>query len=282
MDATPDLPAPAVPPPSGGEALADALSQSLDAVAKAAGVRDPVKMVHGARKAMKQYRALLRLVPGALARDARRHASEVARTLSRARDRAAAREALDLLADMGLLLPGDAADARAAVGHDAEDPAATAVHRDALIAYLAHARSELAGDLGATVRAADVPEGLARTYRRAREAAFDTPEAMHAARKRVVEHRYQMGFLAQAFGHGEKRARRAQALRDVFGAYQDIETLRPMLHAADPPLEPTTLARLDAGMARAQKRLRRKALRRHGNLFRRKPRAFGRQAGVPA
>lgn len=272
MEATPDPSAASKSPLSPGDALADALSLSLDTVAKAAGAGDAVKMVHGARKAMKQYRSLLRLVPGEASAAARRHAAAVARTLSHARDRAAAREALDLLATMGLLLPGDRTDARAAVGYDAVD--ATRRHREAIIAFLAQARADLAGDLGVAVRAVDLTAGLARTYRRARDASFDTPEAMHEARKRVVEHRYQMGFFASAFGHGEKRAQRAQALRDLFGAYQDIETLRPMLHAADPPLEATLRARLDVGMARAQKRLRRKALRRHAALFRSKPRAF--------
>ncbi|QRG07662.1 CHAD domain-containing protein [Xanthobacter dioxanivorans] len=259
-----------------GAALVRALSASLDALEKAAADPDPVEMVHDARKAMKEYRALLRLVPDAVARVARRHSAEAARAMSHARDRATAHEALDLLDAMGLLLPCDLADARAAVGDDAT-PEEAERHRASLAAFLAEAREQIDGALGAAAGMADVGEELEHSYRRARSADFGTPEAMHEARKRVVAHRYQMSFIATAFaGRGAKRARKAQRLRDFFGAYQDLETLRPMLHGAQPALAEGTLERLDHALKRAQAHLRKKALRRHAALFRRKPEDFRR------
>lgn len=259
--------------PSGARLL-EALSRVLDDLRAAAADADPVEMVHDARKAMKEYRALLRLVPGARARAARRHTAEVARGLSGARDRAAAAEALDILEAGGLVIACDAGDARAAIGADTPHPGEAGEHRAALGGFIAQAREALAGELGADAAAADVGAGLRKAYRTARRAALDTPVHLHEARKGVVTHRYQMSFLDATFGRGGKRARKAQRLRDLLGAHQDMEILRPLLHAAAPPLAEGTLSRLDYAMARAQKRLRKKARRAHGALFRRQPRRF--------
>lgn len=268
------------PPRAAGDALADALAATLDAVAAAAADPDPVEMVHDARKAMKQYRALLRLVPGDDAKAERRRTAEVARQLSGARDKVAARDALEVMATGGFLLACDRADAEAVLGEDA--PGDTGEHRAILGGFLVSARETLAETLAPRAREADVAKGLAKAYRQARRAPFDTPEAMHEARKRVVTHRYQMSFLADAFGHGTKgakvgakRARAAQRLRDLLGAYQDIETLRPMLEQAGDALAEGTRERLALAMDRAQKRLRKRALRQHEGLFPRSAKAFG-------
>lgn len=267
------VPLPAAPGGPGGRLLA-ALEGVLETLRQAAADPDPVEMVHDARKAMKEYRALLRLVPGERARAARRQTAEVARGLSGARDRAAAAEAIDILEAGGLLIACDAGDARTAVGADASAPGEAGEHRAALGGFLAEARAALAGDLGADAAAADVGAGLRKAYRKARRAVMDTPAHLHETRKGVVTHRYQMSFLDAAFGRGGKRARKAQRLRDLLGAHQDMEILRPMVHAADPPLPEGTLERLDLAMGRAQKRLRKKARRAHGALFRRQPKRF--------
>lgn len=258
-----------------GGALSRDLSAALDAVEQAADEADAVEMVHDARKAMKQYRALLRLVPGEAAQAARRAAAAAARELSHARDRAAARDALQGLEEEGLLLGCDYSDALAAIGCDAAEEREAETHLRSLHAFLADARGRLAAGLAAAAEAADVGRGLRKGYAQARRATFETPEAMHEVRKRVVTHRYQMSFIAATFpGRGETRAARAQKLRDLFGAYQDIETLRPVIHAVDPPLPAGTLERLDLAMAREQKRLKKKAERRHAALFRRSPGSF--------
>ena len=69
--ATPDAER-VTPPRSAGDALADALAATLETVAAAVADPDPEEMVHDARKAMKQYRALLRLIPGEDAKAERR------------------------------------------------------------------------------------------------------------------------------------------------------------------------------------------------------------------
>lgn len=277
MDARPDTAGTAGPPApasAAGQALVFALIDVLDTLKEAIGEPDPVEMVHDARKAMKELRALLRLVPGETASALRRHTAEVARALSGARDKAAAGEAIDVIEAAGLLIACDATDARAAIGPDAAEPEEAERHRAALTAFGAEVRVALAGDFGTEVAAADVGAGLAKAYRQARRAHFAGPQAMHEVRKRVVAHRYQMGFIAAAFGgRGAKRARRAQRLRDILGAYQDIEILRPLLQAA-PDLEEGTRHRLDFAMDLAQKRLRKKARRRHKVLFRLRPKAF--------
>ncbi|MFG1376961.1 CHAD domain-containing protein [Xanthobacter autotrophicus] len=277
MDARPDTTGPDGPPApasAAGQALVFALIDVLDTLKEAIEDPDPVEMVHDARKAMKELRALLRLVPGETAVALRRHTSEVARALSGARDKAAAGEAIDVIEAAGLLIACDAADARAAIGPDAAEPEEAERHRATLTAFGAEVRAALAGDFGAKVASADVGAGLVKAYRQARRAHFAGPEAMHDARKRVVAHRYQMSFIASACrGRGAKRARKAQRLRDILGAYQDIEILRPMLLAA-PDLADGTRQRLDFAMGRAQKRLKKKAERRHKVLFRLRPKAF--------
>ena len=270
-----DAPLQPAPQPSADGTVLAALEATLAKVDKAAGLPDPVEMVHDARKAMKEYRSLLRLVPGARAKAARQATAAAARSLSAARDRAAAREALQHLAEEGLLAEDDLAAALAAIGDDPAPGTEAEEHRAELADFLLAARTQLADGLAEEAAGADVVAGLARAYRQAQDVRFDSPHHMHEARKRVVAHRYQMSFFASvAAGHGEKRAARAQELRDVLGAYQDIETLRPMLEAAAEPLGEARLARLGEAMGSLQKRLKRGAERLHRKLFRRRARAF--------
>ncbi|MEP9350980.1 CHAD domain-containing protein [Xanthobacter sp. KR7-225] len=271
----PDPPLSPAPRRAADGTVLAALEATLAKVEKAAGLPDPAEMVHDARKAMKEYRGLLRLVPGARAKAARRATAAAARSLSAARDRAAAREALQHLAEEGLLADDDLAAARAAIGDDPAPGTEAEDHRAELADFLVAARTQLADGLAEEAAGADVVAGLARAYRQARDVRFDSPHHMHEARKRVVAHRYQMTFFASVFaGHGEKRAARAQELRDLLGAYQDIETLRPMLEAAAGALGEARLARLDDAMGGLQKRLKRAAERLHRKLFRRRARAF--------
>ncbi|MFG1429625.1 CHAD domain-containing protein [Xanthobacter sp. V2C-8] len=270
--------APAAGPVPVPAPLVAALGAVLGKVEAAVAEPDAVEMVHDARKALKEYRSLLRLLATDAARAARRHAAEVARGLAQARDRATAREALDLLDEAGLALSCDIAAARAAIGADsaaAEDAATLRAH---LAAFVADARARLSGGLEDEAAAVDIVEGLRKGYRAARRGAFGNAIAMHETRKSVVAHRYQMGFLAAAFsGRGATRAGRAQRLRDMLGAHHDIEVLRPMLHAAADSLGEGALERLGIAMARLQKRLKRQAVRLHRELFRRSPRKFARR-----
>lgn len=258
--------------------LARALHAMIDKIGQAGAETDPVEMVHDVRKGLKEYRALLRLLATDGAREARRHAAEVARGFAQARDHATAQEALDLLDKAGLVLACDLREARAVIGFDATAETAIAPLRASLSTFLVDARARLAGGLEADAAAADLVAGLRRGYRGARRGRFGNALAMHETRKRVVAHRYQMGFAAASFGgQGATRAGRAQRLRDVLGAHHDIEILRAMLHQAPGQLGEGATQRLSLAMSRLQKRLKRHAVRLHGALFREPSRHFARK-----
>lgn len=269
---------PADPPAPDEATVLKALQATLAKLEKAAGLQDPVEMVHDARKAMKEYRGLLRLVPTKTAKAARQKTAAAARALSAARDRAAAVEALDELAKLGFIGATDRAAAEAAIGTDPDEGREAESHRAEIATFLRAARERLDGALGTEAASADLVEGLAKAYGKARRAPLGSPREMHEARKRVIAHRYQMSFFATFFsGRGGKRAGRAQELRDLLGAYQDIETLRPMLEAKAEALGDEALARLSKAMARRQKRLKHAALALHRKLFHRKPKTFARK-----
>ncbi len=271
---------PADPPAADAPMVLSALEATLAKVETAAHLADPVAMVHDARKAMKEYRGLLRLVPGDAAKAARRETAAAARALSAARDRAAALEALEALGKAGLLAPADVVAASAAIGTDPAAKQEAESHRAELAAFLDAARTRLTLGLAESAASADLVKGMTRAYRAARRAHFSTPEAMHEARKRVVTHRYQMSFFASTFaGRGTKRAGRAQSLRDLLGNHQDIEALRPMVEAHREELGAAMTDRLLKAMATRQKRLKREAVALHRKLFRRRPKAFAHRFG---
>lgn len=275
-----DLPTlvPADPAIQGEPTVLEALKATLAKVAKAAGLADPVEMVHDARKAMKEYRGLLRLVPTSAAKLARQETATAARALSAARDRAAALEALEALQKSGLLDEADKNAAATAIGTDPDEARESESHRTELAAFLAAAQARLAEGLAEEAAAADLVAGLSRAYRKARRGRFDSPPHMHETRKRVIDHRYQMSFFAQHHGgRGTRRATQAQALRDLLGAYQDLETLRPMVAAQSEVLGEEATGRIMKAMARRQKRLKRDALHLHRKLFRRRPKTFARK-----
>ena len=279
MDGSPNPPAApsatADPVPAGP--LVAALAGALDKIAAAAGEPDPVEMVHDARKAMKEYRALLRLIPGREARAARQETATAARDLASARDHTAALEALSALHEARRIGAGDFKAAQALIGAEAPPPDTLATCREALDSFVVTARARLATGLAAAAVAADLAEGLAQAYRRARRGRFGDAEAVHETRKDVVTHRYQMSFVAARFGgRGARRAVRAQALRDLLGAHQDMEILRPLVKEIASGLGPPATKRVENAVKRQQKELRRTARRLHAKLFRRKPKAFAR------
>ncbi len=267
-------------PPAVTGPLAQALQQALSRVESAAADTDTTEMVHDARKALKEYRALLRLVGGDLAATARLETAATARELAHARDRATALEALEMLRQAGFAREDDLSAAGEAIGADQADEREHESMRRLLHQFITDARQALASGLEAQASATNLVEELRHGYRAARKAELTTPEAMHEVRKRVVTHRYQMSFVADWFsGKGTKRAARAQRLRDVLGAYQDIETLRPLLHAVGGELQDGVIARLERAMTRLQKRLCKQAHKRHAALFRRSSRSFARRLG---
>lgn len=270
--------APQTFPASLGLPLAGRLESALDKVERALSASDPVEMVHDARKALKEYRALLRLIPGGDSQAARRSAAAAARELSGARDDQATRDALDDLVSAGLTHE-DAARTAEALATSASSEADTVSHERVLRRWLSDARRRHAQVLDEQAARADVVAGLRKAYAKARDALDDTdPEALHDLRKRVVTHRYQMSFLADlAAGRGAARAARAQKLRDLLGRFQDIETLRHRLEGAGEALPGDLAERVGETALAQQEALLCKARRLHAELFRTKPHAFGRK-----
>lgn len=193
--------------------------------------------VHDFRKAMKRWRAFLRLLQPYLGDEGRRmrlEAAALARSLASARD---ATTALDALAD--LTKRTDALSARSiatitarinSLRVTAEGVSLTEETRARIDTILFEAEQSVKfwplAALGYKQVAADLADG----YRRARDALprrwlEADAETLHEVRKRVVIHRYQMEIIEPLwprfaqFWVGE-----AQRLRDRLGHHQDLVT----------------------------------------------------------
>jgi CHAD domain-containing protein len=225
-----------------GEALR-AVARDILADARAA-ISDPerpdAEAVHDFRRAMKSWRALLRLLEpfvGEPAKRLRDEARDLARALAGPRD---AQSALDALADVdkhGLGL----------------SPRSVASLRMRLDELRKAAETTLNGDMRLRLNSAleeaslqverwplhlltfdDVADQLARFYRGARQllpvdwSAADG-ESLHELRKRVVIHRYQMDVVEPLWPRFAKMwTGEAQRLRDQLGAHQDLLMLESL------------------------------------------------------
>ncbi len=267
-------------PADARRALVERIDRTLRKIERTLAAEAGTTGIHDVRKAVKEYRALLRLIAGEEARAARRAAGDASRALSATRDRQAARDALQVLrgadrlddADLGVLLP--------LIGSDETASGDATAGLSGLIRWVAEARAIHASTLDPLILEADLMGGLRRGYARARAAAhWDTPEHIHDLRKRVVTHRYQLSFFAKLHGGiGALRAGQVQELRELLGTCQDIEALGGVveqIRAQAPDALPDALRdRLkEAGRAH-QAQLVREAKRTHGRLFHRKPKAF--------
>jgi CHAD domain-containing protein len=205
---------------------------------------------HDFRKAMKQWRALLRLLEpllGAEARRMRRDAGELARGLASARDGQAA---LDALADLGegreaLAKRPAASVARRleALKAAAQTSGSVAELRPRLLDYLQTATNAVDHWQLDRVDFSDIAACLAKTYRRARAAVPDDwwhakPEELHALRRRIIEHRYQLELIEPLWPRMNRLwVDEAQRLRNRLGAHHDLVVLAG-LAAQDGPLKP--------------------------------------------
>src|SRR5215467_5219175 len=243
------------------------------------------KVVHDVRKALKRWRALLRLLGPLLGADAhslRTKARDLARGLAGARD---PRSALDALADLGEGNPKLAERTLETVRKRLDrlriSAEATILSED-MRARLQAELTEMGEAVGewsfGDPKFADVADSLAETYQRARRSVPEdwqkaTAEELHDLRKRVVEHRYQMELIEPLWPRlsrvwiGE-----AQRLRDRLGRHHDLTVL-------------TELTRPKSALAQWHSRLTpmihahqrdhvRSAARLAGRLFAEKPGAF--------
>jgi CHAD domain-containing protein len=278
------------PPPHKGEsgAAARLRTASGDLLAQARRQidepgADDATAVHEFRKAMKRWRALLRLYEpllGAEAEQLRVEARDLARELTGSRD---ARSALDAIADLvdGPLSERTLKTIRArleGLGATAEAATLTDALRERMRDTLDHAAAAAMGWPLDTVGFAAIADGLSASYARARRAipedwANAVPEALHTLRQRVVVHRYQMELAVPLWPKiGRVWVGEAQKLRERLGHYQDLSVLRDFT-APHQPLAPWR-SRLAPLIAARQAEHAAKAGRIARRLFAEKPKAF--------
>ncbi len=273
-----------------GDGLADA-AQAIIADARRAltdpELADP-QAVHDVRKALKRWRALMRLLTHGIAEPAeqmRLEARELMRAMASARD---AQAALDALADLKKSdVPFSATSAETIrqrlteMRDAAEKTAFSPQMRDKLARYLDYATLTIERWPLKEIAFDTVVDGLTATYRRARQLMPDDwqsvePEHLHDLRRRVVEHRHQMDLIEPLWPRlGRVWAEEAQRLRNQLGACQDLavlanftaphQPLAPWRSRLTPPIEGRRSAHL------------RSAARLAGRLFAEKPKAFRRR-----
>ena len=248
---------------------------------------DP-EAVHNLRKALKRWRAFLRLLErpvGAQTAAMRAEARELMRALARARDAQSALDALDDLRKSETTLSKISTEtvrARLTAMRDAAEAAGfSSEMRDRLARYLDYATLSLERWPLAAVDFDAIADGLAATYRRARQLVPDDwsrtePEHLHDLRRRVVEHRHQMDLIEPLRPReGKAWAQKAQRLRNRLGACQDLEVLGH-LTAPHQPLARWRSRLAPAIAARRASHLK-TAARLAGRLFAEKPKAFRRR-----
>jgi CHAD domain-containing protein len=277
-----------------GDGLA-AAARSIIADARQA-LADPeltdAEAVHEVRKALKRWRALLRLLARPLGEQAdqmRAEARELMRALSGARD---AQSALDALADLRKAetktdVPFSATSMDTIqkrltdIRDAAEQTSFTKEMRERLVRYLDYATLSLDRWPLKAIDFDTVADGLNATYGRARQLMPENwndaePEHLHDLRRRVVEHRHQMDLIEPLWPRlGQVWAEEAQRLRNRLGACQDLAMLTNFTAPHQPlapwrsRLKPVIEARRGAHLKTAE--------RLAGRLFAEKPKAFRRR-----
>jgi len=271
-----------------GDALR-AIARDVLAEARAAlddGDKPDAIAVHDYRKAMKRWRALLRLLEPFLgdgARELRAAARDSARELAGARDAQSAIEALDDLVENDVKLsPRTIASIRArldAVRSSAEAASLTQATRARLLAALDAAETAVQAWPLHSVGFSAFARELSDTYKLARDDAPDddwrkvAPDVLHDLRSRVVAHRYQMELVEPLWPKfGRLWVAEAQRLRDRLGAFQDLSVMQGFT-APHQPLAPWR-SRLTPVIAARQATHAKAAQRMAGRLFAERPRAF--------
>jgi CHAD domain-containing protein len=244
--------------------------------------------VHEVRKALKRWRALLRLLARPLGEHAdqmRGEARELMRALASARD---AQSALDALADMRKAEVPLSPTSKESIGkrlgeikQAAEEAHFTKETRARLSRYLDYATLSLERWPLKAIDFDTVADGLTATYRRARQLVPEDwtdaeAEHLHDLRRRVVEHSHQMDLIEPLWPRlGKLWAEEAQRLRNRLGACQDLAVFTT-LTAPHAPLAPWR-SRLTPVIAARRAAHLKTASRLAGRLFAEKPKAFRRR-----
>jgi CHAD domain-containing protein len=248
------------------------------------GERSNESAVHDFRRAMKQWRALMRLlqpfIPDAVRW--RRDARDQARALAHARDVQSALNAFDDLAKKTLTLSersrATIRERIVAIHGSSEEAVLTPQRRDTITAWLDEATAALEQWPPNPFDFCDIAARLAIGYRNARQlipADWSTASAedLHEMRQRVVDHRYQMDLIEPLWPRfGRMWTEEAERLRDRLGRCQDLEVLA-QLTAPHQPLAPWR-SRLTPACDERQIALRQRAERIALRLFAERPKAF--------
>ena len=194
--------------------------------------------VHEFRKAMKRWRAMLRLLEPYLGKEGARlrvEARDLARQLSGARD---VRAALDALNDLGGGERSFSARTRAAIKSELEKRRSRAEEKTLTRGMRVRLRNAVGRATQAThhwpldrLRAEDIATRLSKSYARAQRAvpndwARATPAELHEFRQRVVILRYQMDLINPILPKIKRGwIAEAQRLRNRLGEHQDLDVL---------------------------------------------------------
>jgi CHAD domain-containing protein len=232
-----------------GEALR-AVARDILAEARAA-IENPgnseAEAVHEFRRAMKRWRAVLRLLEpfvGDEAKKLRDEARDLAGALTGARNAQSALDALGDLEKHGLALsPHSIAGVRERIEEIARAAETTTLHAD-MRARLGNALAAAEATVERwplhVVTFDQVADRLTRFYRDVRRripadwSAADAEE-LHELRKRVVIHRYQMDIVEPLWPRfGKMWTGEAQRLRDRLGRHQDMLMLESLTAPRQP------------------------------------------------
>ncbi len=204
--------------------------------------RDPTTKVHDIRRALKRWRALLRMMAphlGESGQALRFQARDLARSLTVARDAQSAIDAFNDATEASLELP-IALPARScvtiqkrldALRVENERNIWTDEIQKALSDYLTAAAWQVSQWNLEALTFSDLADMLTSTYRRARRSiprrwGEAEGEDLHDLRRRVVEHRYQMELIEPVWPRFARLwVDEAQRLRTRLGKYQDLEML---------------------------------------------------------
>jgi CHAD domain-containing protein len=267
-----------------------AIADNILATARIA-IADPERpnqnAVHDFRRAMKQWRALMRLLAPFIpdAEKWRIEARDHARSLAHARDGQAALNAFDDLLKQGLVLSersGATIRGRIDALRGSEEQAVlTPEQRDAIVAWLDAAAAAVAQWPLDPFDFAAIAEQLMVGYRNARRHIPDdwslaSAEQLHGLRRRVVDHRYQMELIEPLWPRfGRMWTKEAERLRERLGRCQDLEVLQ-RLSGVHQPLAHWR-SRLTPACAERSAELAQRAARIARRLFAERPKAFRRR-----
>jgi CHAD domain-containing protein len=241
--------------------------------------------VHHFRRAMKEWRALMRLLAPFVADGTRwrQEARDHARSLAQARDGAAALNAFDGLIDRGNLVlssrSSETIRARLEALRSGEERAGlTPTLRDAILAWLDVASSAVEMWPLETLDFSALAGQLAKSYRSARDHmpedwTLARGEELHTLRQRVVTLRYQMELVEPLWPRfGRMWIGEAERIRGRLGQCQDIEVLVRL--TAPHHVLAHWRSRLTPACAERSAELAQRAERVARRLFAERPRAF--------